>query len=223
MKKCQGTHPGEKAIIMCNGPSLLNVDFDLLKGHYVFGLNKINLLFDKHDFRPSSIVSVNRFVIEQNIDFFNATDIPLYIDSAAHRLIANRRNVVFLHSSPLYRFARDCSMSIFQGYTVTFVAMQLAYHMGFSSVALVGCDHKFAVSGPANKTVGSGAIDASHFDPRYFSGGVKWQLPDLRASEFYYALAKDMYEAGGRRLVNCTQGGELEILERSSLKDFLAV
>jgi len=44
-------------------------------------------------------------------------------------------------------------MSIRQGSTVTYVAMQLPIHMGLKEVALVGCDNFFVSKGPAYKTV----------------------------------------------------------------------
>ena len=72
----ENKYSNEKAVIICNGPSLLKVDLALLKNVYTFGLNKINLLFGKSDFRPSAIVAVNKYVIEQNADFYDSTDIP---------------------------------------------------------------------------------------------------------------------------------------------------
>lgn len=224
LRKVRDSHAGKKAVILCNGPSLLEVDFSSLEGVFTFGLNKINLLFDKTEFRPSAIASVNALVIEQNRDYFNETDIPLFLDSrgSTHLGVKNRSNVAFLHSGyNMHGFARDCSMSITQGFTVTYVALQLAFHYGFTEVAVVGCDHNFADKGPANKTVVSGEKDVNHFDPNYFAGGVKWQLPDLFESEVSYQRALNMYEAFGRRLVNCTTGGKLEIFPRESLDEFL--
>jgi hypothetical protein len=113
------------------------------------------------------------------------------------------------------------TVSLNQGYTVTCVAMQLALHMGFSEVALIGCDHNFAVKGPANAEVRAEGVDRSHFDPRYFSNGQKWNLPDLTASEYYYAQAASVYARLGRKLWNCTEGGCLELLPRCSLAEFL--
>jgi len=218
-------HKGKKALILCNGPSLLKVDFERLAACdvYTFGLNKINLLFSKTTFRPSSIVAVNKLVLEQNVDFYNDTDIPLFLDSAAHKIgVRHRDNVHFLHSTNMPgEFARDCSMSIFQGYTVTYVAMQLAYHMGFEKVALVGCDHYFKASGTANMTVNAGETDVDHFDPQYFSGDMKWQLPDLVQSEIAYKIAGECYRNAGRTLVNSTDGGSLEIFPRLPLDEFL--
>ncbi|MGH8563684.1 MAG: 6-hydroxymethylpterin diphosphokinase MptE-like protein [Gammaproteobacteria bacterium] len=216
------SHKGRSAIILCNGPSLHSVDLESLHGIFTFGLNKINLIFDRNAFRPTSIVSINELVIQQNADFFNTTDIPLFIDFAARRFVKARPNVTLLHSSAIPKFARDCRVSICQGSTVTFVAMQLAFHMGFQRVALVGCDHTFAVQGPANTTVIADGPDRSHFDPRYFSAGQVWQLPDLTASEYFYALAAEQFRLAGRTLVNCTSGGRLELLERCSLTQFLS-
>jgi hypothetical protein len=135
-------YQGEKAIILCNGPSLNKVDFDLVGSDcFTFGLNKINLLFDRSSFRPSCIVAVNPLVIEQNRDFYNQTEIPLFLDSIGSRSgwVNSRSNVAFLHSGGAPDgFARDCSMSINQGFTVTYVALQLAFHMGFSRVGWWG-------------------------------------------------------------------------------------
>jgi len=93
--------------------------------------------------------------------------------------------------------------------------------MGFQEVALVGCDHNFATKGPANKEVTSGDADPNHFDPNYFAGGVKWHLPDLAESEGVYLIARNTFEAAGRKIVNATIGGKLEIFERQSLEHFL--
>lgn len=223
LHRCKDEYAGQKAVILCNGPSLLRTDFEMLQssGVFAFGLNKINLLFDKTSFRPSCIVAVNPLVIEQNAKFFGETSIPLFLDAYALKYVGSRSNATYIHSSYINRFARDCSISIYQGYTVTFVALQLAFHMGFKSVALIGCDHNFAVKGPANKTVISGEKDESHFDPNYFAGGVKWQLPDLFQSEVSYVMAKNIYEADGRSIINATHEGKLEIFERALLQDFL--
>ena len=213
-----------KAVIICNGPSLNQIDLNKLKNIYTFGLNKINLLFDRSDFRPSCIVSCNPYVIEQNANFYNSTKIPLFLDSFALRrnYVRPRKNIVYFHSTNK-GFARDCSLSIHQGYTITYVALQLAYHMGFKEVALVGADHNFCTRGPANKVVDAQKVDNNHFDKRYFSGDMKWQLPDLLNSEVSYELAKENYECFGRKIYNSTVGGNLELFERINLDKFINI
>ncbi len=224
IKTWKGRFWGQKAVILCNGPSLNRVNFDDLaaSGIFTFGLNKINLLFKRSDFRPSVIVAVNPHVIEQNAEFYNKTELPLFLDSKGKRWVRFRDNVHFVHTaSGSGNFAKDCSISINQGYTVTYVAMQLVFHMGFKEVALVGCDHSFATKGPANKTVIAGEEDPNHFDPNYFAGGVKWQLPDLTMTELHYKVARDTFERNGRKIVNCTEGGKLEVFTRQPLSEFL--
>lgn len=221
LRKWKDRFSGERAVVVCNGPSLNQTDLSQLQGIFCFGLNKINLLFERDSFRPSCLVSVNKHVIEQNAAFYNQTDIPLFISNVGTRQIRFRKNVSFLHPAGVYRtVARDCSLSIVSGYTVTVVALQLAFHMGFSNVALVGCDHSFAEKGASNATVTGGEKDVNHFDPNYFAG-VPWQLPDLYGSEFYYNRCRETFEAFGRRIYNCTIDGKLEIFERRKLENWL--
>jgi hypothetical protein len=215
------SHAGEKAVILCNGPSLRAIDFKQLENVFTFGLNKINLLFEEASFRPSAIVAVNPLVVEQNLDFFKSTTIPLFIDRVGVNFgLADGINTCFMHSCDFPHFSRDCSLSIFQGYTVTYVALQLAYHMGFTKVALVGCDHDYQTSGEPNTISIAGARDLGHFSDKYFAN-QPWQLPDLAGSEFYYDLARRCFEHDGRTIVNASTASQLNVFHRMALNDFV--
>src|SRR3546814_9082775 len=99
---------------MCNGPSLLETDFDLLhrSGVFTLGLNKVNLLFDRTSLRPSAIVAVNPYVIEQNAAFYNDTEIPLYLDRNAMRFVTRRRTITYLPRSEEHTSELQSLMSI---------------------------------------------------------------------------------------------------------------
>jgi len=97
---------------------------------------------------------------------------------------------------------------------VTFICMQLAYYMGFSEVILIGVDHYFKTKGKENKLVESSGDDVDHFHPDYFGKGVKWQLPDLDNSERAYMKAKEAFEADGRRILDATIDGKLDIFPK---------
>jgi len=222
LKALKNKYQGEKAVICCNGPSLLDVDFTKLNGIYTFGLNKINLIFAKNEWRPSCIVAVNPLVIAQNQGFLNETEIPLFLDHCARRIGINRsKNVTLLDSCDFPSFSRDCSISIFQGFTVTYVAMQLAYHLGFKKIALVGCDHAFSFNGNPNQIAVRSGPDVSHFDPSYFDEGQEWQHPDLLASELYYDLARRSFEQDGRSIINASTKTALRIFPQQTLEEFL--
>lgn len=214
--KCEG----QKAVILCNGPSLNDVDFDQLADCFCFGLNKINLMFEKTAFRPSCVVAVNHLVIEQNRGFFETTELPVFLDGIAARHIAFQDNHVHLCCYE-NGFSKDAARYVAQGGTVTFVAMQLAYFMGFSQLALVGCDHFFQQSGAPHTTLQAGAHDPNHFDANYFAN-QPWHAPDLEMNERAYGQARDCFEADGRVLVNASTQSALDVLPRRSLAAFLA-
>jgi hypothetical protein len=62
--------------------------------------------------------------------------------------------------------------------------------------------------------VTSTGADPNHFHPDYFGPGKVWKDPKLDRVLANYALARRVFEAAGRRIVNATHGGKLEIFER---------
>jgi len=86
--------------------------------------------------------------------------------------------------------------------------------MGFSEVILIGVDHNFATKGKPNTTITSEGDDPNHFDPKYFGKGFRWQLPDLETSEIAYRMARNAFEADGRKVVDATVGGKLTVFPK---------
>ncbi len=87
-------------------------------------------------------------------------------------------------------FSTNAAGGLRVGGTVTNVALQLAYHLGYARVLLVGVDHRFSYEGAPNQELLSGAPDANHFAPAYFGKGVRWNAPNLEQSERDYAMAR---------------------------------
>jgi len=56
--------------------------------------------------------------------------------------------------------------------------------------------------------------DPNHFSAAYFGKGFRWQLPDLETSEIGYRMARQAYEKAGRRVLDATVGGKLDIFEK---------
>ncbi|MCG2592026.1 hypothetical protein LZ009_04450 [Ramlibacter sp. XY19] len=222
LRALYGSERGNAAVVLCNGPSLRSVDFAALRGVKLIGLNKINLLLEEiPGLKIDYLVAVNDLVVKQNCDFLNRTAIPTFVSSRSIGVLQARPGLHWLYASPVDNFATQVFPSMYEGATVTYAALQLAYHLGFSRVALVGCDHNFAVKGTPNLAVKAEGADNSHFHPNYFAHGQTWQLPDLVESERAYMLAHKVYSAAGRELYNCTAGGKLEIFPRLPLQDFL--
>lgn len=213
---------GRRAFIIGNGPSLREMDLRPLQAEITFGLNRIYLLFDRIGFPTTFLVSVNTHVIEQCADELIATRSDKFLSWHARRHLERTDAVTFMRSVSRPHFSRDPSRGVWEGATVTFVAMQLAHYMGFEEIVLIGVDHQFATGGPAHALVTSDGADESHFDPSYFGKGFRWQLPDLETSEYAYTLAKKAFEADGRRIINATVGGRLEVFPRRTYAEVLA-
>jgi hypothetical protein len=110
---------------------------------------------------------------------------------------------------------------ICEGHTVTYVAMQIAFFMGFKEVYLIGVDHNFVVNGNPNEMQLLKSKDQNHFDPNYF-GDKHWHLPDLEASELAYHLANFHYKRSGRIIYDATVGGKCNIFEKIAYEDAVA-
>jgi hypothetical protein len=212
-------YQGQRAFIIGNGPSLKQMDMHKLKDEFTFGLNRIYLMFPALGFRTSCLVSVNDLVIEQCKPDLDALSIPRFLSWRAHRFFGASSPAsglpTFLYTTydgP--KFARDARARLWEGATVTYVALQLAFHMGFSQVILIGVDHNFASKGEANRTVVSDGADPNHFSPDYFGKGFRWQLPDLMTSEIGYGMARQAYVAAGREVLDATVGGNLSIFPK---------
>ena len=216
MRALHNTHAGERCFIIGNGPSLRRTDLTKLKEEFTFGLNRIYLIFSELGFATSCLVSVNELVLEQCAAEIKTLDLPKYLTWRSRRRFADDPQAVFVDTdfTGPQDFSRKASGRIFEGFTVTYVALQLAFHMGFSEVILIGVDHNFTTLGPANQAVVSQGDDPNHFSPNYFGAGFKWQLPDLEGSERAYRLARHAFESDGRRVLDATVDGKLTIFPK---------
>jgi hypothetical protein len=217
LEEFRNVHAGGRCVIMGNGPSLNDTDMALLSGEIVFGLNRIYLMYDRLPFRPAYHVVVNGLVVDQSVEELRTSTVPLFTTGTNRAPLRGRADAYFLSQWMRPKFHRNVALGIWEGMTVTFVAMQIAYYMGFDEVILIGVDHNFTTKGTAHKTVTSEGDDPNHFDPNYFGKGFKWQLPDLENSEHAYRMARDAFERDGRRIVDSTVGGKLEVFEKVPL------
>lgn len=208
-------HRGRRCFVLGNGPSLRRTDVSHLRHEITFGLNRIYLAFPEWGFRTTYLVSVNDLVIEQCASEFRDLTMPKFFTWRARRWVPLDEHTTFLFTTYMGpKFARDARGRLWEGATVTYVALQLAYHMGCDPVILIGVDHNFATQGEPNQTVVSEGEDPNHFHPGYFGKGFRWQLPDLETSEMAYRLARQAFEAAGRRVLDATIGGKLTVFPK---------
>lgn len=215
LRALQNIHRGQRCFVIGNGPSLRQTDLSLLKDEFTIGTNRIYLAFPEMGFQTSYYLTINDLVVEQCAPEIQQLDLPRFVAWRARRWLRPAENLHFLYTSYTgARFAQNAAGRLWEGATVTYVALQLAFHLGFQQVILIGVDHNFSTQGAPNTTVVSEGDDPNHFDPRYFGKGFRWQLPDLDTSERSYALARQAYEAAGRSVLDATIGGKLQVFEK---------
>ena len=209
------THTGERCFIIGNGPSLKNTDLMKLKNEFTFGMNRFYLAFPELGFKTSLLLTVNDLVIEQCAEDIRALPIPTFVSWRGRKWIQPAENLHYLYTTyQLPKFSSDASGRLWEGATVTYVAMQLAFFMGFKQVILIGVDHNFTTQGTPNTTVVSAGDDPNHFNASYFGKGFRWQLPDLQTSELAYMMAREYYKNAGREIIDATVGGKLTVFPK---------
>lgn len=208
-------HKGERCFIMGNGPSLKNTDLSKLRNEITFGLNRIYLAFPDMGFETSYYLCVNDLVVEQTSGDIQNLKMPRFVTTRAMKWLKPEENLFFLYSTytgPV--FAKDIRKRLWEGATVTYMALQTAFFLGFQQVILIGVDHNFETKGKPNETIVSQGDDPNHFNPGYFGKGFRWQLPDLETSERSYTLAREVYKAEGREIIDATVGGKLQVFPK---------
>ncbi len=219
----RGRHKGERCFIIGNGPSLKQTDLQKLRNEYTIGMNRIYMLFPELGFQTTYFCSVNDLVIEQCAADIQALDMPRFISWRARKWLSPQENLYYLHTTYTGpKFCEDVRGRLWEGGTVTCVALQVAFHLGFEKVILIGVDHNFATKGKPNTTVISQGDDPNHFHPAYFGKGFRWQLPDLDSSEHGYRLAREAYERANREVVDATIGGKLQIFPKVDYNSLFA-
>lgn len=219
LRQFRDKHKGERCFIIGNGPSLNLMDLRPLENEITFGLNRIYLLFDKLGWATTYHVTVNRNVIEQWAGEIQAIKSIKFVRwpraaTIGPSPVKAADDVFMLESTPNIGFATLIDQPVWLGATVTYVAMQLAYAMGFTQAILIGVDHHFVTQGEPHKKIISDGPDSDHFHPDYFGKGAAWELPNLEVSELAYTMAKWTYEEGGRQIRDATVGGKLQVFPK---------
>lgn len=212
---------GEDCFLLANGPSLNAVDLERANKYHLIGLNKVHLLLERAKLDLTFHVAINRLVIEQSWKEFALLDCPSFLSyRPAVSCVQESPNVNYFLTEQMAvpRFSRVYDEPIWEGWTVTYAALQLAFFMGFQNVFLVGLDHSFKASGAPNEEQAMGGADPNHFDPRYFAGS-RWHLPDLEGSEMAYQVALFAFERSGRSIYDATEKGHCRIFPRISLEE----
>jgi len=226
LKLYENKYKGQTCYLLANGPSLKKMDLSFLENKISFGLNRIYLAYDDLKFTNNFLVSINKLVLSQFSDDINSLKITKFLNwECRNHFDLNMENNLFVYKSFFgKKFGKKMNTSINPAATVTYAALQIIYYMCFQKVIIIGMDHNFITKDKdqPNKTeVVTEEEDINHFHPNYFPKGSKWETPDLTSSEYFYRIAKTVFENDKREIFDCTENGKCEIFKKGYINDHI--
>ena len=213
-------HKGRRCFVIGSGPSLRIADLERLKNECTFASNKIYLCFNETNWRPTYYVAEDDRVITHSLEAINKM-------SGSTKLLRILPDVEYRNGSDLVRFEmitpseadfpvfrEDAAQGLACGYTVTYIALQWAFYMGFTQVYLLGVDFNYPGMRLCPDGTAEFAQPGTHFISGYGKPGEKFWAPNFAKNLQAYKLAKTVFERNGLAIYNATRGGKLEVFER---------
>ena len=183
-KKYKNFHKGERAFLIANGPSLNDINLDLLKNEVSFAMNRVSLKYSTTSWRPTYYLfsstnvrqskpwhkewrsSVLDSVSDDKITCFISDQFKNDIDPfGIHTQIKWFNSMSEIKPDTNGKidprcFSTDVIERIDKTGTSMNLALQLCYHMGFSEIVLVGADLGWTHDTGTKS-------DPNHFDQSY--------------------------------------------------------
>ena len=238
VRQFRDIHRGRHCFVLGNGPSLNAVDLVRLNREYTFGVNGIHLAHEDKGFEPTYYIVEDGLYLEQHASEINKIDysVRFFPERYSDFISQPCGDTYFLlfdwsvYNSKLldYRnpnFSTDVEQRTGTGGSIIFVALQLAYYMGFDPVYLVGMDHTSVIPPGAvhirNNRYRFEGKDPNHFRDDYVTHEDVY-LPDRELINRGFTKAREAFERDGRSVLNATVGGKLEVFKRVDLDSVIS-
>jgi uncharacterized Rossmann fold enzyme len=236
LKSLRNIHAGEKCVIIGMGPSLQVIDLDCFKGITTIACNKIYLAFDETDWRPDYYMVSDVLVAENNKEGIDGIEAQKFFPEWVEKRCSGIENINWVPliednnfvSGLAVGFSKDLSQGIEPGGgTVIYDMLQLAYHLGFSDVALVGIDFSFETNQTSGENCEQGEVlvageEVNHFVKNYRTPGETWTIPKMDIQKIAFAKAFETFNADGRSLVNASRRTKLKEVTRVDFDDYFS-
>lgn len=217
-------HNGKVCVIVGNGPSLKASDLTKLNelGIATFACNRIYLIFDQTDWRPTYYFMSDEKLMSQYDD--NIPDVPAcnrFFPKRYWNRIYNGRfyNELDFDYEKEGKFSLDAAEGVYPAGSVTTEMIQFAYYMGFKEIYLIGVDFSYAMTNVLNNKTYSYQGENNYFIKGYLKDGEVADMPNVAANLLSFHAAKSAIEGQGRIIMNATRGGKLEVFDRINLDD----
>ena len=226
MKQIHNTHLGEGCFIIGNGPSLTVDDLNTLAEKQIdcFAMNRIFKIFPQTKWRPTYYVNTDWMLIRDVLEEVNNIPTEQKFFPAYHlyyqcfRKTIKKRAIINVYYNDL-SFQLDCSNAVHNGGTVTISAIQLAAHMGYRNIYILGVDHNFdnVIDENGNTVINKDV--KNYFCDNYDNDLQDYVVHNLgRTTKGYYAL-QEFYSKHGVNIYNATRTTKLEAFPKISFEE----
>ena len=222
LKKFEGIHNGETCFIIGNGPSLKAEDLEMIyqKGIPTFAFNRIYLMFDKTQWRPTYYISQDEKTLKNCTKEVNQMNlsykfIPAFIEFYHDVQIDNAILFHLVSSGTEFpEMSDDISAYVGDSTTVAVTAAQMAVYMGFKNIYLIGGDHYFSTwKNDKGEIINDSSIKA-YFTDEYNKDKAELYVPNIDASTRALISLKRFCDEKGIEVYNATRGGKLNVFPR---------
>jgi hypothetical protein len=243
-RRLRGLHNlylGRRCFVIANGPSLAQMDLTCLASEITIGSNGLFLMFDKMGYLPTFFTVHDYLVAKGYAEAINSIKgtTKIFPSELALDLLPDKDTIYFNLQPDSYtrylekwksenfkpKFSERFDKAGYDGCTITYLNLQLAYYIGCREVYLIGADHHYQVPSDVDirkdTIVVSPSDDKSHFDPNYFGKGFRYTTPRVDQMERAYIVAREFGGQKGMKIFNATIGGNLEVFPRVRWEDVI--
>lgn len=225
IEELRNIHKGERCVIIGLGPSLNKTNMNLIKDEICWGVNSFfEYGHKKFGVYPQYYACSDPVTWKYHADKLLQLNTTLFLGGAAffagyaknldyYKKIEKYSPIIINHLGFMWQSKRFCfepSIGAYNGDTIIIdIPLQVCMFMGFKEIILIGCDCEYGtvpLRFDGTLTEPSNSLAAQGNWNRIFSS---------------YETCKKVYDTFGRKIINCTVGGKLEIFERKALEDVI--
>lgn len=234
-------YKGQPAVIICNGPSLSSVPTDILKQNLTIGCNGIYMKFPDWGFGTNFLITEDiELTRDRAIELdkvgkvtkmtalYNAYNFPVKSDWIYFNSPRSRGGSYYTKEGCYPQFSRDFASIVHLGSTVTYIMIQLAYHLGSNPVYIVGLDFdwglltkEFPVGKLRVNQANHKIISETHFNEGYFKMGNLVGVPDTNRQALAYTEANKIFRSGNRQIFNVSDSSCLNVFPKIPLSTWV--
>lgn len=234
-------HKDEACTIVCNGPSLAELNHKAFQNTVTIGCNGIYKLYSSWNYELDFLVfeDIQQFetrapesdAVRRSVKMaalYNAYALESFDGWIFFNSPRCSTNGYYWAEADCYpQFSRDFASIVHLGSTVTYIMLQLAYHLGCNPIFIVGLDFDY---GELSKHFPPGKITVTrenlemvnrcHFQTGYHKIGDIIGVPWIEKQRLAFEKASEVFQSANRTVLTVGERSKLDTFNRISVSEW---